>query len=288
MAERKATNKYYPPDWNPAEGSINKRSHSHHLRARAKKLDQGILVVRFELPFNVWCLGCQNHVGMGVRYNAEKSKTGAYYSTPIYTFRMKCHLCDNYFEIQTDPKNFDYAILSGARKQQILPTIEDATREQVTGSVGFDDPAETKRLMSDAMARLERKVEDKMLSESRLPTLNDLVKRNSQVDNGFALNQIIRSQYRKQRKSLETVKRKNKEILHRTCLKLDLAPSDKCLARDVLRRSEARRLELIESKQREKILSSSISLSKTKSNMPSSSKTESDATKLVRVKREPL
>lgn len=41
---------------------------------------------------------------MGVRYNAEKKKIGAYYSTPIYSFRCKCHLCDGWFEIQTDPK----------------------------------------------------------------------------------------------------------------------------------------------------------------------------------------
>ena len=59
---------------------------------------------RFELPFNIWCGGCGSHVGMGVRYNAEKSQVGKYYSTPIFKFRMKCHLCDNYFEIQTDPQ----------------------------------------------------------------------------------------------------------------------------------------------------------------------------------------
>ena len=41
---------------------------------------------------------------MGVRYNAEKRKVGNYYSTPIYAFRCKCHLCDGWFEIQTDPK----------------------------------------------------------------------------------------------------------------------------------------------------------------------------------------
>ena len=40
----------------------------------------------------------------GVRYNAHKRKVGNYYTTPIYKFRMKCHLCDQYFEIQTDPK----------------------------------------------------------------------------------------------------------------------------------------------------------------------------------------
>jgi len=58
---------------------------------------------RFEMPYNIWCDGCGNHVAMGVRYNAEKSKIGMYYTTPIYKFRMKCHLCDNHFEIKTDP-----------------------------------------------------------------------------------------------------------------------------------------------------------------------------------------
>ena len=47
---------------------------------------------------------CNNHIGMGVRYNAEKKKIGNYYSTPIYSFRCKCHLCSGWFEIQTDPK----------------------------------------------------------------------------------------------------------------------------------------------------------------------------------------
>ena len=61
------------------------------------------LTRRFEMPYNMWCGGCGNHVGMGVRYNAEKSKIGMYYTTPIYKFRMKCHLCDNHFEIKTDP-----------------------------------------------------------------------------------------------------------------------------------------------------------------------------------------
>lgn len=43
-------------------------------------------------------------LSIGVRYNAEKKTVGKYYSTPIIQFRMKCHLCDNYIEIQTDPK----------------------------------------------------------------------------------------------------------------------------------------------------------------------------------------
>lgn len=54
---------------------------------------------------------------MGVRYNAEKKKIGNYYSTPIYSFRCKCHLCDNWFTIETDPKNTRYVVTSGARQK---------------------------------------------------------------------------------------------------------------------------------------------------------------------------
>ena len=26
------------------------------------------------MPYNIWCDGCKKHIGMGVRYNAEKTK----------------------------------------------------------------------------------------------------------------------------------------------------------------------------------------------------------------------
>lgn len=135
MGERKGTNLYYPPDYDPKKGGINKFQGknncyqvvfgklkltkkniinnisldfttlvgTHALRERARKLHMGILIIRFEMPYNIWCDGCGNHIGMGVRYNAEKKKIGMYYTTPIYQFRMKCHLCDNHFEIKTDP-----------------------------------------------------------------------------------------------------------------------------------------------------------------------------------------
>ena len=103
QGERKGVNKYYPPDYRPEMGSINKYHGTHALRERANKLHLGILIIRFEMPYNIWCEGCKNHIGMGVRYNAEKKKVGMYYTTPVYQFRMKCHLCDNYIEMKTDP-----------------------------------------------------------------------------------------------------------------------------------------------------------------------------------------
>ena len=57
----------------------------------------------WQLSISVW-LSLLIGSPVGVRYNAEKKKVGNYYTTPIYRFRMKCHLCDNHFEIETDPK----------------------------------------------------------------------------------------------------------------------------------------------------------------------------------------
>lgn len=74
MGERKGTNHYYPPDYDPRKGGLNKFLGTHALRERARKISMGILIIRFEMPFNIWCNGCENHIGMGVRYNAEKKK----------------------------------------------------------------------------------------------------------------------------------------------------------------------------------------------------------------------
>lgn len=141
MGERKGVNKWYPPDYDPAKGGLNKWQGTHALRERARKIHLGIIIIRFEMPYNIWCEGCGSHVGMGVRYNAEKKKVGMYYTTPLYQFRMKCHLCNNHFEIKTDPANLDYVIVSGARRQE--KRFEAAEKATIN------------KLATDAMFKLE-------------------------------------------------------------------------------------------------------------------------------------
>ncbi|KAJ9140675.1 hypothetical protein P3X46_031293 [Hevea brasiliensis] len=81
LAAARADNFYYPPEWTPKQGSLNKFHGQHALRERAKKIDQGILIIRFEMPFNVWCGGCNSMIAKGVRFNAEKKQVGSYHST---------------------------------------------------------------------------------------------------------------------------------------------------------------------------------------------------------------
>ncbi len=80
-------------------------------------MDQGILVIRFEMPFNVWCNGCGHLIGKGVRFNAEKKAIGNYYSTKIWSFSMTSPCCQEHIEVQTDPKNHEYIVVAGARRK---------------------------------------------------------------------------------------------------------------------------------------------------------------------------
>ncbi|NXJ26954.1 CC130 protein, partial [Dicrurus megarhynchus] len=197
QGERKGTNKYYPPDFDPAKhGSLNKYHHSHPLRERARKLSQGILVIRFEMPFNIWCDGCQNHIGMGVRYNAEKKKVGNYYTTPVYRFRMKCHLCVNYIELQTDPGNCDYVIVSGARRKEERWDPGDSAQVLPT------TPEQRERLAVDPMFRLEHGVTDRGVLERATPTLTRLQEAQDAWKDDFGLNSRLRRRFREEKKTL--------------------------------------------------------------------------------------
>ncbi|KAI4503219.1 hypothetical protein M0802_001441 [Mischocyttarus mexicanus] len=226
MGERKGTNLYYPPDYDPRVGGINKFLGTHALRERARKLHMGILIIRFEMPYNIWCNGCGNHIGMGVRYNAEKTKIGMYYSTPLYQFRMKCHLCDNHFEIKTDPGNLDYVIVSGARRQE--NRWDPKENEQIV--------PETKevshRLYDDAMYKLEHKVEDKKIAKSRDKALESAIFLNDAIwKDDYSSNYALRSAFRAKEKELKKKQESQQSLLNKYGLKMNLVEED---ANDIL------------------------------------------------------
>ncbi|KAL6438569.1 hypothetical protein ACFW04_004557 [Cataglyphis niger] len=217
MGERKGTNLYYPPDYDPRAGGLNKFLGTHALRERARKLHMGILIIRFEMPYNIWCDGCGNHIGMGVRYNAEKKKIGMYYSTPLYQFRMKCHLCDNHFEIKTDPANLDYVIVSGARRQE--NRWDPKQNEQVV--------PETKevscRLYDDAMYKLEHGIEDKKVAKSRDSALENAIALNESIwKDDYSSNCAVRALFREKKKELKKKQSEDHALLKKIGLDIDI------------------------------------------------------------------
>ncbi|KAG7491418.1 hypothetical protein MATL_G00003670 [Megalops atlanticus] len=228
MGERKGVNKYYPPDFDPAKhGSLNGYHKSHPLRERARKLSQGILIIRFEMPYNIWCDGCKNHIGMGVRYNAEKKKVGNYYTTPIYRFRMKCHLCVNYIEMQTDPATCDYVIVSGARRKEERWDMAD--NEQILTT----EHSEKEKLETDAMYKLDHGGRDKEKLRAAIPSLSELQEHQSSWKDDFLLNSTLRRKFRVEKKVMAEEEEKDNAVRKRTGLSIPLLPEkeeDKRLA----------------------------------------------------------
>ncbi|KAF8485824.1 DUF572-domain-containing protein [Russula ochroleuca] len=212
-------NKYYPPDYDDAKHkSLNAYRGKHALGDRARKLDQGILITRFELPFNIWCGTCNAHIGMGVRYNAEKKKIGMYYSTPIFSFRCKCHLCSGWFEIQTDPQNTRYVVVSGARRKE-----EDWDPAENGGFAVIDTDSKTEP--ADPLAALEKTTDAQThatkVQAPRLEQLEDLSAYYN--DDPYTHSQRARKRFRAEKKVEQAREEADKSLKQKYGLPAELA-----------------------------------------------------------------
>ncbi|KAJ5105369.1 hypothetical protein NUU61_002716 [Penicillium alfredii] len=215
--------RYVPPD---QEGltSANKLAGKHALGARARHLHTtGALIVRFEMPFAVWCTTCKPHetlIGQGVRFNAEKKKVGNYYSTPVYSFRMKHTACGGWIEIRTDPQNTAYVVFEGGRKRDTGETKELQPGEIAIRPYGMGEqgPAE-----KDAFSKLEGKVVDKRRAETETTRILELQKRqNRDWDDPYEKSRRLRRAFRTERKGLEKADANREALKDKMSLGIDL------------------------------------------------------------------
>ncbi|WRT69623.1 uncharacterized protein IL334_006612 [Kwoniella shivajii] len=192
-------NRYIPPDYDPKKNSTlnSHQGKKHALGVRAKDIDKGILVVRFELPFNIWCGTCNAHIGAGVRYNARKQKVGKYYSTPIYGFKCKCHLCDGWFEIRTDPKNAAYEVYEGARKKD-----EDWNPEENGGFAVHDTEAPSaSEPPSDPFAGVEKTIDQQKWASKGTSRLTELTRSSDRINGDpYVISSALRRKFREEKK----------------------------------------------------------------------------------------
>ncbi|KAI4693481.1 uncharacterized protein J4E88_001853 [Alternaria novae-zelandiae] len=153
MAERKTIQKYYPADFDPAKLVRSKKS-STPTRT----------VVNFACPFrSMRCLSCGHYTTRGkvFRNSPKHIAPETYLGVKIVTLHCKCPGCSAGIVIETDPKNMDYRIVSGAVRgfeawrdnERARDTEEQRlNRLEAQGLEGGDEKA--------TMETLERKTED--------------------------------------------------------------------------------------------------------------------------------
>lgn len=196
----------------------------HPLGSRASKSHLGILTVRFELPFHVWCTTCPKPtvIGQGVRFNAEKKKVGNYYSTPIFSFTFKHTVCGGAIEIQTDPKNTAYVVISGAKKRDYGDEKAEAAAE-AEGGVRVKTQEEREELERDAFKRLEGKVEEKEKSSGDKSRIEELYRDSERRwEDPYELGRRLRRGFRVERKERERLGRGNEALKEKMSLGIEV------------------------------------------------------------------
>ena len=154
MAERKVLNKYIPPDFDPSK------------LPRGKKAEFGQAEVRMMLPFSVQCNTCGEFMYKGKKFNSKKEDVvnETYLGIKIYRFIMKCTTCSALFAIKTDPKNLDYAMEYGAKRN--FEPWRDSLHEQEEKAKEKEEEEK-----SDALKALETRTLD---SKRQMEAMDEL------------------------------------------------------------------------------------------------------------------
>ncbi|KAK3316231.1 hypothetical protein B0H66DRAFT_286526 [Apodospora peruviana] len=220
--------RYVPPD---QEGVVsgNTLNRKHPLGARASKLaSHGILTVRFEMPFAVWCAHCPKPtiIGQGVRFNAEKQRVGSYHSTPIYSFRIKHTACGGELEIRTDPQRTRYVVVSGGKERDHGSDEDSLVKFGADAAVAaILTQKERADLRESAFGKLEKTIADRERlddARQRIDELQDAAARH--WDDPYAQNQRLRKAFRAGRHEREKDAVLTQDLADRMCLGIELLP----------------------------------------------------------------
>jgi len=193
LAAARADNFYHPPEWDPQKISRDAYQGSNGANQYEQKG-----VIRFEMPFNVRCLGCQKMIGQGVRFNAKKDQDGFYHTTKIWKFTMTCHLCHHELIITTDPKNTEYALTQGLVRYCMDYNAEDA------GTVELMSADERAKIAADPFTNLEYKKKKEQKAAEDKPIIAALHQMaDDRWDRDYEANRALRRNFRGQKKDIK-------------------------------------------------------------------------------------
>lgn len=173
MADRKALNHYYPPDFDP----------SKIPRRKAPKDAQQ--TVRLMAPFSMRCNTCGEYIYKGKKFNARKELVIGedYYGIKIFRFYIKCTQCSAEITFKTDPKNADYAAEHGASRN-FVPTKEEDDGDAEDKLLTEEEKLERKleKMEGDPMKQLEARTLDSKREMEILDALQDIRTRNARLE----------------------------------------------------------------------------------------------------------
>lgn len=187
MSERKVLTKYYPPDFDP---SLVGRSRSSKT---SKSTGPKVQTVRLMAPFSLRCSSCGEYMYKGRKFNARKETPPdeRYLNIQIYRFYIRCTRCSAEIVFRTDPKNQDYAVERGAKRNtepwrrglegELEETDEqrlDRIEREMAENDG-DGPGAEER---NAMAELEQKTADAKREMAVADALDEIRSRNARLE----------------------------------------------------------------------------------------------------------
>ncbi len=86
---------------------------------------------RFQIPYDIICITCQNIIKEGRRLNTVKIKLEETYKTiNIFKFIIKCPFCKNNFTIKTNPKIEEYEATENCVKKEVISNIYNDSSEE--------------------------------------------------------------------------------------------------------------------------------------------------------------
>ncbi|EJS42971.1 yju2p [Saccharomyces arboricola H-6] len=205
MSERKAINKYYPPDYNPLEAEKLSRNMSKKLKTMNKSQSS----IRLMTPFSMRCLECNEYIPKSRKFNGKKEVLKEKYlnSIKMYRLTISCPRCANSIAFRTDPGNSDYVMeVGGVRNyvpqkpndgptpnpavESVDETLQRLVREKETEQnekMGIKDQTDDKMdLLEKRLAKIQQEQEDdEELEKLRKRNLEmgrraEMISRNSQ------------------------------------------------------------------------------------------------------------
>lgn len=190
-------NKYYPPDYDPAN------------IPRIKQTKQRQIQSRIMMPMSVQCTQCGEFVYKGKKFNARKEYVEGedYLGIKRWRFYFRCPTCLQEMTFKTDPQHGGYEVEKGARRN--VEPWRDQKRE------AEEARKEREAQERDVMKKLENKSKEGRRDHELAEVLEELRERNGRGEK-LTLEELVDWHVkRKERREEEDDERRAKEVFNR-------------------------------------------------------------------------